>query len=33
MKMMVVILLKMMVAQLEEKEMRVIERDINGARR
>ena len=33
MKMMVVILLKMMVAQLEEKEMRVIERDSNGARR
>ena len=31
--MMVVILLKMMVAQLEEKEMRVIERDNNGARR
>ena len=33
MKMMVVMLLKMMVAQLEEKEMRVIERDINGVKR
>ena len=33
MKMMVVMLLKMMVVQLKEKEMRVIERDNNGARR